>query len=724
MKGRSMLGTFLLWFSLGTAWIAVFFCFRKTKNEKSSIFIFVLLTALLVFVSYGMYMNAFLQHQFQFYNVWSHSNRSMNTLQLIACSWSGQSGSLFLWLIFTQITLFIGLKDRLLRNQVVFFLLLLHSLILLLLLQSNPFLVHSSPFTDGLGMNPVLSHPLMVTHPPFAFLSYAFLGLYFSASMGALLKKTDFEWIKRYHYTLYIALFGMTVTMILGSLWAYEITGWGGYWSFDPVESGSLSLWFAILFLLHIYPLYIKHHFGKIWFYVVPIFFTFSIFYVSFLIRSGLLESFTAHTYAQGGLVVVLYGIIFLLLVLPGVFLWSKYPQLTRSKNEQKELQKPLVTERILHYCFGVFACILFVQVTLPVFTDKIFLSATLIQIFMILFLFFISTYLIRLFLRKKSLSFFLQVQASTLIVYMYIVAIYPQLRDVQYPPLHYFSIYIGFLWSFFWIFSSLKTISWKKIGSMFVHCAVGFILVGVFINTPLNTQETVFLSPNKTKTAGNYQFVEKVEKHQSSMYIGQKRTMHLLCETFLGKTVHLWPAIWSYTRNFTNYTLPIPAMMFQLKEDLQVIPHGEVGILAQLHDTIEREGISFHLIRFESSPLENGFTLERATIELKSHLDLLPEEIRLQRLLHPNGKQLNNASAFSTTLQDYLHWVDTVGENAIVLDTEKFIDQTKYEIQFKPGMFWIRTAYWLLMIGCLFFLFSLLKRVFKKSRKTRTIME
>jgi hypothetical protein len=165
--------------------------------------------------------------------------------------------------------------------------------------------------------------------------------------------------------------------------------------------------------------------------------------------------------------------------------------------------------------------------------------------------------------------------------------------------------------------------------------------------------------------------------------------------------------------------------MVFQLKEDIQVIPFAESGILARRYDTIEREGFSFRLIQYESSILENGFSLERAIVEMKkNHPDDVPEEIRLQRLLHPNGKQLNNASAFSHTLQDYVYWVDTIGDDAIVLNTGKFQDHTKYEIQFKPGMFWIRSAYWLLVIGCFFLLFSLVKGVFKKRKKTRTIIE
>ena len=36
------------------------------------------------------------------------------------------------------------------------------------------------------------------------------------------------------------ALIVMTVAIGLGGLWAYLVLDWGGYWAWDPVETGSL----------------------------------------------------------------------------------------------------------------------------------------------------------------------------------------------------------------------------------------------------------------------------------------------------------------------------------------------------------------------------------------------------------------------------------------------------------------------------------------------------
>jgi hypothetical protein len=38
----------------------------------------------------------------------------------------------------------------------------------------------------------------------------------------------------------------------LGGLWAYLILDWGGYWAWDPVETGSLLPWLALVFMSHL----------------------------------------------------------------------------------------------------------------------------------------------------------------------------------------------------------------------------------------------------------------------------------------------------------------------------------------------------------------------------------------------------------------------------------------------------------------------------------------
>jgi cytochrome c biogenesis factor len=713
-----MMGLYFLLVSLVSAWIALYFCLQSNRHKEKWFFFFVTITTLSVVISFGLYLQAFVQNQFQVVNVFNHSNIAMSLTQLVACSWSGQSGSLFLWLLFTQITLLIALKDKLLKKEISFFILLLHSLILVLLLQSQPFQTHSMQVVDGIGMNPVLSHPLMVTHPPFAFLSYAFLGLYFSVGMGALLKKQEFHWIHRYNYALYVAFLGLTVTMVLGSLWAYEITGWGGYWSFDPVESGSLSLWFFVLMLLHLYPFFQKSGKGRIWFYQVPIFLVFSMFYVSFLIRSGLLASFTAHTYAQGSLVVVLYGIVGILLIIPGLFLWKTYPKLSLPE-KPKMLLKTYPVKHFIIMFMGFLAFLLFLQVTMPVFAKQTELASVLTKVFIGFFLFVLTLCLYQVFRKESCAGVFLRANAFSLTGVIFVLWHYPQLQDVSYGILCLYVVYIGFLWSFYWVLRTLRNISFRSVGLLFVHCAVGLLLVGVSINSPLLSAQTVFLTPGQTHQVGAYFFSQKKEHSTTSMYLGQKKTSLIACTTPTNRKRTLYPSLWHYSRNFQNYTLPVPAMLFHWKEDVQMIPFAESGTLLHTNQSVQRDGYEYKLLRLETNELENGFVLEKASLQIsKNNHGGEIEQFSLQRVVHPSGKQLTTSSVYTEILQDNIHWVDTVEKDSIVVVTDKDRIQNKYEIRLKPGMFWVRNSYWLMIIGGVFLLISLLEMYLKKRKK------
>ena len=713
-----MMGQYFLLVAFISAWIALFFCLQSNRKKEKWFFFFVVVTMLSVVLAFGLYLQAFILNQFQFVNVFNHSNKAMSFIQLVACSWSGQSGSLFLWLLFTQITLFIALKDRFLRKEISFFILLLHILVLVLLLQSQPFQTHTMQAIDGIGLNPVLSHPLMVTHPPFAFLSYAFLGLYFSVGMAALLKKQEFRWIHRYNYALYVAFLGLTVTMVLGSLWAYEITGWGGYWSFDPVESGSLSLWFFVLMLLHLYPFFKKFGKGRIWFYGVPIFLVFSMFYVSFLIRSGLLASFTAHAYAQGSLVVVLYGIVGMLLVTPGLFLWKAYSKLPLPEKPKMLFKLYPVKFSIIMF-MGFLAFLLFLQVTLPVFTQQAELTTVLTKVFIGFFLVFLILCLFQVFRKESSGSIFLKSNAFALAGVMFLYWQYPQLKDSSYGVLCACSVYIGFLWSFYWILRTLRTISLRSIGLLFVHCAVGFLLVGVSVNAHLLSEQIVFLTPGQTHQVGAYLFSQKKEHSTTSMYLGQKKTSPIECITPTNTKRTLYPSLWHYSRNFQNYSLPVPAMLFHWKEDLQIIPFAESGTLLHPNQSVQRDGYEYKLISFETKELDNGFVLEKASIQIsKNNHRSEIDKFDLQRVVHPSGKQLTNSSVYSEVLQDNIHWVDTVEKDSVVVLTDKDRIQNKYEIRLKPGMFWVRNSYWLMIFGGVFLLLALIEKYLKKRKK------
>ena len=103
----------------------------------------------------------------------------------------------------------------------------------------------------GPGLNELLQTDLMVIHPPLIFLAYSLCLTLTSIGISSLL--TNSKGIKeRLIHVARPSFFFATLGIGLGGLWAYLILDWGGYWAWDPVETGSLLPWICIVVLLHL----------------------------------------------------------------------------------------------------------------------------------------------------------------------------------------------------------------------------------------------------------------------------------------------------------------------------------------------------------------------------------------------------------------------------------------------------------------------------------------
>jgi len=106
-------------------------------------------------------------------------------------------------------------------------------------------------------------------------------------------------------WTLWAWLF-LSIGILLGGRWAYEVLGWGGYWAWDPVENASFMPWLAGTAYLHSVMVQEKRDMLKIW-NLVLIGLTYSLcLFGTMLTRSGLVRS--VHAFAQ----TEIFGILFL----------------------------------------------------------------------------------------------------------------------------------------------------------------------------------------------------------------------------------------------------------------------------------------------------------------------------------------------------------------------------------------------------------------------------
>src|ERR1051325_2948386 len=118
---------------------------------------------------------------------------------------------------------------------------------------ANPFARISPAPLDGPGPNPLLqNHVLMVAHPPMLYLGYVGMTIPFGFAVAALLRgKIGPALIRAIRNSLLLSWIFLSIAIMLGGWWAYEVLGWGGYWAWDPVENASLLPWLTATAALH-----------------------------------------------------------------------------------------------------------------------------------------------------------------------------------------------------------------------------------------------------------------------------------------------------------------------------------------------------------------------------------------------------------------------------------------------------------------------------------------
>jgi cytochrome c-type biogenesis protein CcmF len=246
---------------------------------------------------------ALVRHDFTFTYVAAHTSSDLPTLYALSAFWGGQEGSLLLWLLVLSGygALAVAINRRLLRDLIVWVVPVIGGIAVffsfMLVVISSPF-VTQMRVLEGTGLTPSLQNPYMVAHPPMLYLGYVGLAIPFAFAMGALLSgRTDERWIVATRRWTLAAWMFLGFGQLLGSHWAYEEVGWGGYYAWDPVENAALMPWLVATAFLHSVMIQERKGMLRVWNMVlVALAFCLSIF-GTFLTRSGIIAS--VHSFAE-----------------------------------------------------------------------------------------------------------------------------------------------------------------------------------------------------------------------------------------------------------------------------------------------------------------------------------------------------------------------------------------------------------------------------------------
>jgi cytochrome c-type biogenesis protein CcmF len=254
------------------------------------------------------------------------TSRSMPVYLKVTALWGGQAGSLIFWswlmaAFASAVTLRNWKRDReFLPWVIVVSLVTLAFFLALSVFVENPFVrlwetstgeVISSMIQpkggtlfyprDGQGLNPLLRHPGMIIHPPMLYLGFVAFVIPYAFAIAALVTgRTDDRWIRiTRRWTLWAWLF-LSLGLILGGRWAYDVLGWGGYWGWDPVEIAAFMPWLTGTAFLHSVMIQEKRGMLKHWNMVLIILTYDLVIFGTFLTRSGVLSS--VHAFAQSAI--------------------------------------------------------------------------------------------------------------------------------------------------------------------------------------------------------------------------------------------------------------------------------------------------------------------------------------------------------------------------------------------------------------------------------------
>jgi cytochrome c-type biogenesis protein CcmF len=246
---------------------------------------------------------ALITHDFSLAYVVEHTDLATPMALVAAGFYGGQEGSLLYWTLIlgvlgtASLVTAAPLGGRVLAYATGILASILTFFLFVLAVVASPFDLLSVTPPDGLGLNPVLRDGGMLIHPPVVLAGFAAFAIPFAFACAALMAgRTDAGWIRHTRRFALLAWSLQGAGLLLGMWWAYHVLGWGGYWSWDPVENVALMPWLATTAYLHSSQVQEKR--GRLgnWNFGLVILAFLLVVLGTFIVRSGVLPS--VHTFA------------------------------------------------------------------------------------------------------------------------------------------------------------------------------------------------------------------------------------------------------------------------------------------------------------------------------------------------------------------------------------------------------------------------------------------
>ncbi len=303
---------------------------HRSEHLRNARIYAVLLLAGAVLATVAM-QRGLLTHDFSMAFVAENNSRATPLLFTVTGMWSALEGSILLWGL--VLAGYIGAvayhfrkraTDPLVGWAMLVCFVVAAFFFMLMIGPSNPFRhVAGAIPSDGLGPNPLLQdHPLVAFHPPMLYLGFVGFTVPFAFAVAALITGRVGEgWLAQTRRWTLFAWGFLSVGIVLGAWWSYQVLGWGGFWAWDPVENASFLPWLCATAYLHSAMIQERRGILRVW-NLSLLMATFSLTILgTFLTRSGVLAS--VHSFSAssiGPIILAFFGLVVVVSV--GLIAW------------------------------------------------------------------------------------------------------------------------------------------------------------------------------------------------------------------------------------------------------------------------------------------------------------------------------------------------------------------------------------------------------------------
>ncbi|MEO1287685.1 MAG: cytochrome c-type biogenesis CcmF C-terminal domain-containing protein [Chloroflexota bacterium] len=310
----------------------------------------------LLTIATGALLVALITQDYQIAYVFSVSDPTTPMFYRVTALWGSQKGSLLFWdflmAMFAFGAIIFNWKSdrRLMPYTIAFMMASVAFFIGITLFIENPFArIWADPVTgetwealfvpanaiappeawlaaNAQGLSPLLRHFGMIIHPPMLYLGFVGFVVPFAFAMAALASgDLSTNWIKATRRWSLVAWLFLSLGLILGGRWAYDVLGWGGYWGWDPVENAAFLPWLVGTAFIHSVMIQEKRGMLKVWNMVLVIGTYSSVLFGTFATRSGVIES--VHSFARSSIgfpMLTFWGVITLIGAYLIVYRWQR----------------------------------------------------------------------------------------------------------------------------------------------------------------------------------------------------------------------------------------------------------------------------------------------------------------------------------------------------------------------------------------------------------------